>query len=156
MRGKAAGAIAPLTQAWITPAHAGKSKPKSFLFFLGRDHPRTCGEKYGYESVQRAMCGSPPHMRGKVRLSNSGEKIIGITPAHAGKRLTATHSNLGYKDHPRTCGEKTLFAVLFHHRLGSPPHMRGKEPYRLREGLFPRITPAHAGKRCVPTRKCFM
>ena len=29
----------------ITPAHAGKSRPKATQDAAGRDHPRTCGEK---------------------------------------------------------------------------------------------------------------
>ena len=56
-------------------------------------------------------------------------------------RLTSTK-----KDHPRTCGEKSLIyhiTILF---PGSPPHMRGKVYIGAEWHGMPRITPAHAGK----------
>ena len=114
---------------WITPAHAGKSK----VMRGGKDK----------------KMGSPPHMRGKVNLSQKPMRGGRITPAHAGKSPNRT---LGFSfagDHPRTCGEKHLVIFVNVLRPGSPPHMRGKDqrkaiPYRKN-----RITPAHAGKSAV-------
>ena len=51
---------------------------------------------------------------------------IGITPAYAGKSLTASSGNTGRKDHPRVCGEKSI-------RIPA-------------KTLRARITPAYAGK----------
>ena len=71
----------------ITPAHAGKSTPLQ----KGRgglaDHPRTCGEKFSVVADWFKSKGSPPHMRGKVSQEILTVCHIGITPAHAGKRL---------------------------------------------------------------------
>ena len=70
----------------------------------------------------------------------------GITPAHAGKRVTPSRTLLGMRDHPRACGEKLSFSFRARDSAGSPPRMRGKAfrclPHRGPCG----ITPAHAGK----------
>ena len=91
--------------------------------------------------------GSPPHMRGKdcraARLCGGP----GITPAHAGKRLSPLYPIPPGWDHPRTCGEKTDVTSSVVFRSGSPPHMRGKANALGLRFLFVGITPAHAGKR---------
>ena len=71
----------------ITPAHAGKSARPPPQQRAGRDHPRTCGEKNGAAPRGSAARGSPPHMRGKVRLFRPLWMVSRITPAHAGKRV---------------------------------------------------------------------
>ena len=69
----------------ITPAHAGKTKPRLGGFLGSWDHPRACGENQYANKPHMWGLGSPPRMRGKH------DKIIGdiedfrITPAHAGK-----------------------------------------------------------------------
>ena len=90
-------------------------------------------------------------MRGKDLRNLVKMSFIRITPAHAGKREDRMRSSRDNGDHPRTCGEKLLFA---NHRctvIGSPPHMRGKEFVRRVFPLSDRITPAHAGKRRILT-----
>ena len=71
----------------------------------------------------------------------------GITPAHAGKRLSPLYPIPPGWDHPRTCGEKTDVTSSVVFRSGSPPHMRGKANALGLRFLFVGITPAHAGKR---------
>ena len=65
-------------------------------------------------------------MRGKALYHHLSYRIIGITPAHAGK----SNNNLvkkSYKwDHPRTCGEKIPDTIWVNGKTGSPTHMRGK------------------------------
>ena len=73
----------------ITLAYAGKSRVAALRLTLHRDHPRVCGEKLDRMLHHRRMTGSPPRVRGKgahkpVRLLDGG-----ITPAYAGKSLTA-------------------------------------------------------------------
>ena len=86
-------------------------------------------------------------MRGKANILRRILEESRITPAHAGKRTLISQFPLVHKDHPRTCGEKSLFFVIVRRIIGSPPHMRGKAYicYTLCSGY--RITPAHAGKR---------
>ena len=65
-------------------------------------------------------------MRGKVNVHSVKFIPVGITPAHAGKRLVNFDYTHHIKDHPRTCGEKEILAETTGESAGSPPHMRGK------------------------------
>ena len=112
--------------AQITPAHAGKRLQVSLPTMPSTDHPRTCGEKCRCENRPHHDLGSPPHMRGKVYISERIRCAIRITPAHAGKSISLLCNGLSIQDHPRTCGEKFLFSFSFQLFEGSPPHMRGK------------------------------
>ena len=113
----------------ITPAHAGKSASHGCGSRGWRDHPRTWG---------------------KVQLHPGQPAALGITPAHAGKSLFAVRRGFSNWDHPRTCGEKASGQFIGFTVVGSPPHMRGKA-FKLNICLFHfGITPAHAGKRCIP------
>ena len=131
----------------ITPAHAGKSRRVALRTGIIRDHPRTCGEKAPLWVNKFHDRGSPPHMRGKVRLLLAGLSLLGITPAHAGKSFSVFVFGPSVGDHPRTCGEKIEEAKYYIEAKGSPPHMRGKDPPSYKLHLDVRITPAHAGKR---------
>ncbi len=70
----------------ITPAHAGKSQSYPLLSALPQDHPRTRGEKHTEMTIKNRNKGSPPHTRGKAGGFFSYDCVLGITPAHAGKR----------------------------------------------------------------------
>ena len=52
--------------------------------------------------------GSPPHTRGKVARPHHEPKVVGITPAHAGKSFSPPFPVSRLKDHPRTRGEKSF------------------------------------------------
>ena len=126
MRGKVKCEVRFAITRRITPAYAGKR----FLFCisttLGRDHPRLCGEKLLLSKIPQIAAGSPPPMRGKVRVVVIKSRFRRITPAYAGKS-----------------DEKILrqFGVP-----GSPPPMRGKVYGTTLHGQPHRITPAYAGK----------
>ena len=108
MRGKAALAYAEAFLLRITPAYAGKSSKITSIFFMIKDHPRLCGEKYRIFVLIGHSKGSPPPMRGKASGFDSLIAVFGITPAYAGKSVRQS----------RTCGNGQ----------GSPPPMRGKVP----------------------------
>ena len=130
----------------ITPAYAGK---RSFCQFLQRpswDHPRVCGEKFECTQSVRRLRGSPPRMRGKGAAARAGLRAVGITPACAGKRLWGNNRRGRNEDHPRVCGEKPADYVGYKLAKGSPPRMRGKEPFFFDRFSLPGITPAYAGK----------
>ena len=131
----------------ITPAHAGKRPKQHIKPREKKDHPRTCGEKFGRSSLGFFLRGSPPHMRGKASQKQAGQAPRRITPAHAGKRLHDTGKRSSKKDHPRTCGEKLILSRNLTCSWGSPPHMRGKVASVRRAFVASGITPAHAGKR---------
>ena len=69
----------------ITPAYAGKRPAAWAGAWRTGDHPRVCGEKgTGLTNVTSPM-GSPPRMRGKVIRCEELARVVGITPACAGK-----------------------------------------------------------------------
>ena len=87
MRGKAEAGLVTRVDGGITPAHAGKSLNAVRTTLEVKDHPRACGEKQILLGVSPVNQGSPPRMRGKVALHLLKLAQLGITPAHAGKRL---------------------------------------------------------------------
>ena len=54
----------------------------------------------------------------------------GITPACAGKSTGGHHTDAVYRDHPRVCGEKSMYDYGNNTAQGSPPRMRRKGPRR--------------------------
>ena len=90
--------------------------------------------------------GSPPRVRGKPALLSISPFSGRITPACAGKTISETLGRDAREDHPRVCGENSLFSSLFSGSKGSPPRVRGKPFARFSPPLFSRITPACAGK----------
>ena len=86
-------------------------------------------------------------MRGKVANAVASERVAGITPAYAGKRITVKRGSRVSRDHPRLCGEKYVPRILRCFHRGSPPPMRGKGSEIVSNGHENRITPAYAGKR---------
>ena len=130
----------------ITPACAGKSGLQGSSRLLRGDHPRMCGEKGLSTFWSRNHSGSPPRMRGKVRAQCVQRDCVGITPAYAGKSRTPARCRSSPGDHPRVCGEKSATYSPFSHKIGSPPHVRGKDAVKRHSARGFGITPAYAGK----------
>ena len=136
------------SQAWgITPACAGKRRRLFTSWVMSRDHPRVCGEKVSSTSPIKCLKGSPPRMRGKVDLSLKVVRVLGITPACAGKSCPFLRRTSPRRDHPRVCGEKRSRFKRDQNVKGSPPRMRGKVDLSLKVVRVLGITPACAGKR---------
>ena len=130
----------------ITPAYAGKRYTPKQKKRCCQDHPRLCGEKFLIPSTIALKMGSPPPMRGKATLYIDQLATFRITPAYAGKSSRYGLFCAENKDHPRLCGEKRHFALLWLPVVGSPPPMRGKAPFRFVVVACGGITPAYAGK----------
>ena len=99
----------PNPRAWqrITPADAGSSASLISATAASQDHPRGCGEQ---SEVFGDVCksgGSPPRMRGAVRLLSAVASGIRITPADAGSSDVLAFHHHHCEDHPRGCGEQT-------------------------------------------------
>ena len=107
MRGKVGETGAMSVTPRITPAYAGKRNLNNVQRRKAQDHPRVCGEKYVVFDVIIDALGSPPRMRGKVARCLCKALCEGITPAYAGKSVTASALAALSWDHPRVCGEKT-------------------------------------------------
>ena len=130
----------------ITPAWAGKSAEYRLQQRKNRDHPRMGGEKYPATGARRGCQGSPPHGRGKVKRRGFLAMAVRITPAWAGKRVSARLTRPIPRDHPRMGGEKMFFTFLAMSAVGSPPHGRGKVQDINNKLADIGITPAWAGK----------
>ena len=147
MRGKAVWKDIKHAEQGITPACAGKSLTIQKMSTLGRDHPRVCGEKYARNGILFTLRGSPPRVRGKVCMTTLWTSQNGITPACAGKSITAVLPSQIARDHPRVCGEKQWKTCRELLSQGSPPRVRGKACHSCRDDIACGITPACAGKR---------
>ena len=69
----------------ITPACAGKTGYNSSSEKTSKDHPRVCGKNFRALKCPHHVEGSPPRMREKLSPHVRRSKVIGITPAYAGK-----------------------------------------------------------------------
>ena len=88
-RGKANLQVCGLPSIGITPAWAGKRTRAGAIPGKRPDHPRVGGEKNSDPLVTRLYAGSPPRGRGKAAVPLSWYKFPGITPAWAGKSVSA-------------------------------------------------------------------
>ena len=147
MRGKVVHFFGAHLPDGITPAYAGKSRILSSFPTRFWDHPRVCGEKFTTLHGENDFWGSPPRMRGKACGLFQLVESPGITPAYAGKREGPKNAQSKVGDHPRVCGEKEICRKTQNIVPGSPPRMRGKEPWKASRRRLMRITPAYAGKR---------
>ena len=147
MRGKGQNQRGTGSGRGITPAYAGKSTHQPPSGRGTRGHPRVCGEKCGYRLPFRSIVGSPPTVRGKVAGNLEQGRVVGITPACAGKSHADHHLGNHRRDYPRVCGEKVLCTQPLPAGQGSPPRVRGKgwQDHGTASGRG--ITPACAGKR---------
>ncbi len=139
----------------LTPAHAGKTIPSSFLILVDQAHPRTRGENPSTSTQTSWLSGSPPHTRGKHSRYTRGITPCRLTPAHAGKTFSSPEKKQKPQAHPRTRGENAPKVTPRCLLRGSPPHTRGKrEQERISKNKL-RLTPAHAGKTIVQNREFY-
>ena len=108
VRGKGMGRTRRFGSQGITPACAGKSRPRPAHSRSTGDHPRVCGEKSVQSYVFLPHLGSPPRVRGKDHVAQERNQFFGITPACAGKSVPRRGCMHGIWDHPRVCGEKVI------------------------------------------------
>ena len=138
--------ISPPHTCGITPAGAGKTGGGELSGGDVEDHPRRCGENISDPACCSSIKGSPPQVRGKPERNISGRSGFGITPAGAGKTVLCLCYRLSEQDHPRRCGENSLFMQNVFSFKGSPPQVRGKQRDYDGGRRKRRITPAGAGK----------
>ena len=105
MRGKQYPAFACSLRLRITPAHAGKTFTSLLAPAHFTDHPRACGENSLSRMDLLIKFGSPPRMRGKLKMNQKPYYVERITPAHAGKTRIWFRDYRLLTDHPRACGE---------------------------------------------------
>ena len=136
----------------ITPAHAGKSTIFCILILHSGDHPRTRGEKAFFNFSRSPSLTSPPHTRGKGTYAHERNEQIGITPAHAGKSGVLPATGDIPRDHPRTRGEKYIFARQQVHCQWITPAHAGKSLYVMKAQTKSEDHPRTRGEK---SGKCF-
>ena len=149
MRGKHENPWERLKKGGITPAGAGKTRACHSKSCSLKDHPRRCGENLDCIVGMDAHKGSPPQVRGKPSVSPHFVLVYRITPAGAGKTIYRSRRNRYNTDHPRRCGENSVFVTMLWITRGSPPQVRGKPSPYIHQIPLSRITPAGAGKTTV-------
>ena len=130
----------------ITPAYAGKTRPKAAKRCAPWDHPRVCGKDQMRKLFLKPLRGSPPRMRERRDIQVRGGRFSRITPAYAGKTNQAAVWDDEAWDHPRVCGKDRLCQCLLICFLGSPPRMRERHGTSAIVPFSTGITPAYAGK----------
>ena len=104
-----------------------------------------CGEQEHQRPGTPDCGGSPPRVRGTELIDVEPLGIQRITPACAGNRIRRLRGDLPVMDHPRVCGEQSVFSLVVRYHKGSPPRVRGTESAGAAQGGGRRITPACAG-----------
>ena len=84
-----------------------------------------CGEQGGGRGVVVVAAGSPPRVRGTVRVDDDSAPPGWITPACAGNSVQRRIPGRRDGDHPRVCGEQVVAAADLDRLHGSPPRVRG-------------------------------
>ena len=73
----------------ITPACAGRTSTDKYHWAKSKDHPRVCGKNEQRVKKSTLMLGSPPRVREEQRTDVVLISVGRITPACAGRTLTA-------------------------------------------------------------------
>ena len=92
-------------------------------------------------------------MRGRALSSATEKPFPGITPAYAGKSICFHAHQCVRKDHPRVCGEESIFAQFWAKWLRITPAYAGKSQGRAFGASRPRDHPRVCGEE-HPLRGC--
>ena len=130
----------------ITPARAGKTCRSVNRGCIFRDHPRSCGKDDDTITFLQVNRGSPPLVRERLIVEFAHHRLVGITPARAGKTMRDKFTEWLVQDHPRSCG-KDWCKISYAAQIGGSPPLVRERLLELAIGCANHgITPARAGK----------
>ena len=152
MRGKHCDAVSCVDSHRITPAGAGKTQSLHRTTCTASDHPRRCGENAFWRVFYLFRAGSPPQVRGKPVAKMSSFTSTRITPAGAGKTISAACRTREPWDHPRRCGENIVREPFYWYIVGSPPAYAGKTVLKHISCFLLRDHPRGCGENFRPAR----
>ena len=138
----------------IIPACAGSTAALRSRSVDYRDHPRMCGEHRLVERPADLEQGSSPHVRGAPYHVRRTWWRRGIIPACAGSTCRIRLLPASRRDHPRMCGEHSVFVARITLKLGSSPHVRGALQIALVNIRGQGIIPACAGSTAAKAADC--
>ena len=129
----------------IIPACAGNSMTSLMTTIGTSDHPRVCGEQFGFKGRKANFFGSSPRVRGTAPLRTAPLRSARIIPACAGNRSQERPEGRQSSDHPRVCGEQAPRDRRRADCVGSSPRVRGTGARNRPHAPLHRIIPACAG-----------
>ena len=94
-------------------------------------------------------------MRGKGHNSKILETQNRITPAYAGKSISAKNTSPRFKDHPRLCGEKFEQREQMQISIRITPAYAGKSEPETKLAPWGRDHPRLCGEKCTQERNLF-
>ena len=112
-----------------------------------------CGKNPKTQDTGQVVRGSPPRVREELSFCKSGDLPVGITPACAGRTITADTNTPQSKDHPRVCGKNSSLTFFLFWIEGSPPRVREEQHSVKKIKSMSRITPACAGRTPYRNRR---
>ena len=132
------------------PACAGKPREWSLHWKGVRVHPRVCGEApHGHPNAW-AHRGPSPRVRGSLWWPRRSRCCSRSIPACAGKPSVGDVSRLGYRVHPRVCGEACGIVAMTPPGPGPSPRVRGSLRHIQEQWFALGSIPACAGKPRPP------
>ena len=140
----------------IIPACAGNTIRLAWIVHRPRDHPRVCGEHRPRLPTWWVARGSSPRVRGTPSGSVGGVVGAGIIPACAGNTKAKRGDLVGWRDHPRVCGEHSYAVEAMRSGQGSSPRVRGTLFVLSFFILVFGIIPACAGNTTSRCKKMFL
>ena len=138
----------------LIPAHAGKTRTRSWQTVKAAAHPRSRGENGAFGRARSCTTGSSPLTRGKPRGSVFSVIVGRLIPAHAGKTGHDAGVTRVHWAHPRSRGENSSSRAGTCWHFGSSPLTRGKPAVIAAGPDAERLIPAHAGKTMRPPCQC--
>ena len=141
--GNTACSSSPRLSSWDHPRMCGEHTASRLggVKVGSGDHPRMCGEHTVDRPTKKDRMGSSPHVRGTLHTIVLHVAPQGIIPACAGNTYAATSTGVTCGDHPRMCGEHSMYPSARVSRLGSSPHVRGTpggaRPAQFDDGIIP-------------------
>ena len=105
-----------------------------------------CGKNQQFHYITRYPVGSPPRVREEQYDAWQDEGKAGITPACAGRTSAVPRQGSAPGDHPRVCGKNRCASIRTEALMGSPPRVREEPSIFSASVIYPRITPACAGR----------
>ena len=120
----------------FTPACAGRSLRRGPSRRVARVHPRVCGEVQPVPGKSEEPVGSPPRVRGGPRYVSSMRRMVGFTPACAGRSLSTLRSAPRSWVHPRVCGEVFRLSTSEELNPGFTPACAGRSPSSSKDRLL--------------------
>ena len=130
----------------LIPAWAGKTRNAPDRCDVDPAHPRVGGENPGWVGGPLRAVGSSPRGRGKQETTSTGQDIVRLIPAWAGKTPRSTAQGSRVPAHPRVGGENSVSRRTGVVGRGSSPRGRGKLGRWWRPWPSRGLIPAWAGK----------